>query len=140
MKNKKFKIFGIKFEYFSLCIIAVLLFIGAIFYTHASNFVIPEADTIYDSDNNWEGTLEINENKTVKISSITHSNQGTDYGSAIKISDNSTVNLIFEGKNILSGNSGVTSAGIEVEEGSTVNIYLPEANIVPELAALVTAL
>ena len=123
MKNKKFKIFGIKFEYFSLCIIAVLLFIGAIFYTHASNFVIPEADTIYDSDNNWEGTLEINENKTVKISSITHSNQGTDYGSAIKISDNSTVNLIFEGKNILSGNSGVTSAGIEVEEGSTVNIY-----------------
>lgn len=128
MKNKKFKIFGIKFEYFSLCIIAVLLFIGAVVYTHASNFVIPEADTIYDSDNNWEGTLEINENKTVKISSITHSNQGTTYGSVIKISGNSTVNLVFEGENILSGNSGVTSAGIEVEEGSTVNIYGIDGN------------
>lgn len=128
MKNKKFKIFGIKFEYFSLCIIAVLLFIGAVVYTHASNFVIPEADIIYDSDSNWEGTLEINENKTVKISGITHSNQGTTYGSAIKISGNSTVNLVFEGENILSGNSGVTSAGIEVEEDSTVNIYGIDGN------------
>lgn len=128
MKNKKFKIFGIKFEYFSLCIVAVLLFIGAIIYTHTSSFVIPEADTIYDSDSNWEGTLEINENKTVKISGITHSNQGTVYGSAIKISGNSTVNLIFEGENILSGNSEITSAGIEVKEGSTVNIYGIDGN------------
>ena len=53
---------------------------------------------------------------------ITHENTGS-YGSPIKICGNSTVNLVFEGNNVLSGNQDIVSAGIEVEEGSTVNIY-----------------
>lgn len=83
---------------------------------------IPDADVTYGSDNNWEGTLVISENKTVKISSVEHSNVGED-GSAIRISGEATVNLIFEGNSVIAGNPSVISAGIEVEEGSTVNIY-----------------
>lgn len=120
MKNKQFKSPSTGFWIFSLCI---ALFVGMIVAVGESNFPIPEVDVTYNSDNNWEGTLKINENKTVKISGVIHSNEGTSYGAAIRISDNSTVNLVFEGDNVLAGNSGIISAGIEVEEGSTVNIY-----------------
>lgn len=118
MKNKKFRFSGIFLSLFSLC---MALLAGIAISANASNFAIPEPDVTYDND--WIGTLEINENKTVKISGVAHSNEGTSYGSAIKISGNSTVNLVFEGDNVLAGNSGKISAGIEVEEGSTVNIY-----------------
>ncbi len=118
MKNKKFRFSGIFLSLFSLC---MALLAGIAISANASNFAIPEPDVTYDND--WIGTLEINENKTVKISGVAHSNEGTSYGSAIKISGNSTVNLVFEGDNVLAGNSGMISAGIEVEEGSTVSIY-----------------
>ena len=84
---------------------------------------VPEADETYYDDNDWEGTLVIAENKTIKLSGITHNNDGTGYGSPIKITNKATVNLVIEGKVTLSGNALAISAGIEVEEGSTVNIY-----------------
>ena len=82
---------------------------------------IPEADVTYTAD--WDNTLIINEDKTVKIINMIHDNTGTSSGAAIKITNNSTVNLVFEGNNIFVANPDVISAGIEVEEGSTVNIY-----------------
>ncbi|MBR5337129.1 MAG: InlB B-repeat-containing protein [Lachnospiraceae bacterium] len=85
---------------------------------------IPVADITRDQNNDWAGTLTIDESKTVKISGITHDNDNTDYKSAIRICNNATVNLVFEGTNVLKGNSGKESAaGIEVEDGSTLNIY-----------------
>lgn len=84
---------------------------------------MPPADVIYNTDN-WPGeTLILDENKTVKISGITQDNTDSDNGPAIKICGNSVVNLVFEGENVLSGNADKISAGIEVEAGSTVNIY-----------------
>ncbi|MBR6004952.1 MAG: hypothetical protein IK063_01850, partial [Clostridia bacterium] len=44
---------------------------------------VPSADITYDSDNEWENTLVINENITVKIYGVTHENSGT-AASAIK--------------------------------------------------------
>ncbi|MBQ1407167.1 MAG: InlB B-repeat-containing protein, partial [Eubacterium sp.] len=87
--------------------------------------VVPEADVFYNTDNEWVGTLEISENKTVKISGITHDNNGTDYVAAIKIRNGANVNLVFEGQNVLAAGTktSVYCAGIEVEEGATVNIY-----------------
>ena len=82
---------------------------------------IPTADVTYTED--WVGTLEIDDNTTVKISGVNHDNTGTDYGAAIKITSGATVNLVFEGKNTLIANPSITCAGIEVEEGATVNIY-----------------
>ena len=99
----------------------VMLFICVFTISNVKALDIPVADTTYNSD--WDGTLIINESKTIKISGINHDNTGTGYGAAIKIADNSTVNIVFEGENHLTGNSSVISAGIEVEEGSTVNIY-----------------
>ena len=90
---------------------------------------LPQVDLIYNADTNWEGTLEITESCTIAIDGITHDNNGTNtYGSAIKISGDSTVNLIIRGANTLSGNADVMSAGIEVSEGSTVNIYGEEGS------------
>ena len=88
---------------------------------YAADLQIPEADVTYEQEN-WPGTLEINSNTTVKISGITHESTG-DQLAPIKICDNSTVNLVFEGDNVLTGNAAKVCAGIEVEEGSTVNIY-----------------
>lgn len=99
----------------------VFLLIGAIVCVKASNFPVPTPDVTYNED--WEGTLELNSNQTVKISGINHDNTSTDYGAAIKISNNSTVSLVFEGANILVANSSKIAAGIEVENGSTVKIY-----------------
>ncbi|MCR5207483.1 MAG: hypothetical protein K6C14_03295 [Eubacterium sp.] len=82
---------------------------------------VPEADITVESD--WEGTYEITENKTVKFVDVSHLNEETTYGSAVKISNGATVNLVFDGYNELIANSKVPSAGIEVENGSTVNIY-----------------
>lgn len=100
----------------------------------AADIPIPPADVTYTQDNDWEGTLLIDEDKTVKISNVTHDNTGKDAGAAIKIADGATVNLVFEGSNVLSGNPNwivyhdffredIPNAGIEVEDGSTVNIY-----------------
>lgn len=93
---------------------------------YADELQIPAADVTYDNEaipGGWEdGTLLIDENKTVKIRGVTHENSGED-GSPIKICNQATVNLVFEGENVLAGNPAKTSAGIEVEEGSTVNIY-----------------
>ncbi|MBP5303376.1 MAG: hypothetical protein J6Z00_00560 [Clostridia bacterium] len=105
-----------------LCFVLVLL-VG-IFSVPAytvSAFLV--ADVIYTQENNWEGTLELTSNQTVKLKDIIHENSGiTDRGSAIKISENATVNLIFEGTCVLAGNPDYISAGIEVSEGSRVNI------------------
>lgn len=90
---------------------------------NAEGWVVPEANYTHDQDNNWAGTLLINENETVKISGITHDNTGTIAGPAIKISGGATVNLVFEGANVLTANPKMPGAGIEVENGSTVNIY-----------------
>lgn len=80
-----------------------------------------DIDETYDSP--WLGTLDISENKTIKLKDISYSTDGTDYSSPIRIKGGATVNILFEGDNVLTGNSGVISAGIEVENGSTVNIY-----------------
>lgn len=85
---------------------------------------IPEVDSTYDDTSDWTGTLEITTNQTIKLKNITHDNTDTIYRSPIKISNNSTVNIILEGTNILTGNpTQISSAGIEVESGSSVNIY-----------------
>ena len=97
----------------------VMLFVFSIVEVNALD--IPEANTTYTE--NWEGTLVIDSDSTIKISNIYHTNDATTYFSAIKIAGNSTVNLVFEGENYLKGNDSKISAGIEVEEGSTVNIY-----------------
>ncbi len=90
---------------------------------YAESFVIPSADVTYTEDNEWDGTLVIDQNKTVKISGINHDNTGTDAGAPIKITNGATVNLVFEGENILVANPSKTCAGIEVENGAAVNIY-----------------
>ncbi len=86
---------------------------------------IPSVDVTYTED--WEGTLLLDQNQTVKISGITHSNDGTEYRSPIQITNGATVNLIFEGQNVLTGNqinnSAYCSAGIQVDNGATVHIY-----------------
>lgn len=109
-----------------IVILAVLLvafmFMAAITSETAYAENIPDADVTYTSENDWEGTLALNTDCTVLISGITHDNSEYN-GSVIKISNNSTVNLVFEGQNVLTANSSFVSAGIEVEEGSTVNIY-----------------
>ena len=84
---------------------------------------IPEPEITYNAENNWEGTLVIDENKTVLISGVTHENTGLTPGPAVRICGGAVVNLVFEGDNVLSANSAYVGAGIEVEEGSTVNIY-----------------
>ena len=95
---------------------------------YADEAGIPTADFTFTEENEWEGTLTIGEEPytgegvTVKISGVEHSNTG-DYSSAIKICNNTTANLVFEGDNVLAGNSDKTCCGIEVEEGSTVKIY-----------------
>ncbi len=81
---------------------------------------IPEPDVTYTGTGAWEGTLEISENKTIKLSNVIHSSES---GSPIKITGGAIVNLIFEGGNSLTASASVTSAGIEVDEGSAVNLY-----------------
>lgn len=81
----------------------------------------PAADETITVD--WSGTLVIDQNRTVKISGINHDNTGTDAGAPIKITNGATVNLVFEGENILVANPSKTCAGIEVENGAAVNIY-----------------
>ena len=81
---------------------------------------IPEADITYTND--WENTLTIDTNKTIKLVNITHAN--VDSGdAAIKITNNSTVNIVFEGNNTLMARSNVIGAGIQVDEGSTLNLF-----------------
>ncbi len=106
-------------------LLSLMLVLGAVAVggmSVSADNILPDVDVTYTSENDWEGTLVIDESKTVKISGITHENTGS-YGSPIKICGNSTVNLVFEGNNVLSGSQDTVSAGIEVEEGSTVNIY-----------------
>ncbi|MBR2735247.1 MAG: hypothetical protein IKE05_03550, partial [Clostridia bacterium] len=83
---------------------------------------IPTEDVTYTAENGWEGTLNISQDSTVKFINVSHVNSGEDT-SPIAIRGNSNVNLVFEGANVLLGNADVISAGIEVEAGSTVNIY-----------------
>ena len=106
-------------------LLSLMLVLGAVAVggmSVSADNILPDVDVTYTSGNDWEGTLVIDESKTVKISGITHENIGSN-GSPIKICGNSTVNLVFEGNNVLSGSQDSVSAGIEVEEGSTVNIY-----------------
>jgi len=106
-------------------LLSLMLVLGAVAVggmSVSADNILPNVDVTYTSENDWEGTLVIDESKTVKISGITHENTDS-YGSPIKICGNSTVNLVFEGNNVLTGNSSFVSAGIEVEAGSTVNIY-----------------
>ena len=106
-------------------LLSLMLVLGAVAVggmSVSAGSTLPEADVTYTQDTDWEGSLIIDESKTVKLSGITHENTGSDL-SPIKICGNSEVNLVFEGNNVLSGNKDSVSAGIEVEEGSTVNIY-----------------
>lgn len=122
MKLKKIKL--LNFLSWFLCVFLVFICTESIYVLKAqtTDFPVPAADTTYTED--WGGTLVINENKTIKISNIKHDNTENNYnGSAIKICGNATVNLVFEGSNILSGNTSAVSAGIEIENGATVNIY-----------------
>ena len=98
----------------------------------AESFAIPTAadDDTYTPEKNWEGTLEINESKTVKLIDISHINNEPGTGAAIKIAGNSTVNLVFDGENELAVSKRGTCAGIEVENGSTLNIFgIPGATL-----------
>lgn len=121
MKKKRFK--SMITYLWCLCLSILLpggiLFFGA---PAAGATDIPAEDVTYTGDSAWEGTLEINQNSTVKISGVSRSATGTD-GSPIAVRGNSTVNVVFDGTNVLAGNPDVISAGIEVENGSTVNIY-----------------
>ena len=103
----------IKYLFTFICVFTITISVKAL--------NIPEADVTYTAD--WDDTLIIDEDKTVKIINMIHDNTGTSSGATIKIANNSTVNLVFEGNNILTANPSVRGAGIEVEEGSTVNIY-----------------
>ena len=121
MKKKRFKSMAIYL--WSLCL--SILLPGSVFFfvnpvVHATD--VPTADVTYTGDNAWEGTLAIDQNSTVKFVGVNRSTSGTD-GSPIAVRGNSNVNLVFEGTNVLAGNADVISAGIEVENGSTVNIY-----------------
>ena len=81
---------------------------------------IPEADVTYTND--WENTLTIDTNITIKLVNIIHDN--VDSGdAAIKITNNATVNIVFEGNNTLTARSNVIGAGIQVDEGSTLNLF-----------------
>ena len=103
-----------------LMVFAMMPMIAARVY--AEGFV-PEPDITYTSDSDWEGTLEVNEDKTIELNGVTHDNSGIPYGSAIKICEHANVNIVLNGSNVLNANPDKVSAGIEVEEGSTVNIY-----------------
>ncbi|MCR5654602.1 MAG: hypothetical protein K6G07_03055, partial [Lachnospiraceae bacterium] len=83
---------------------------------------IPAPDETYNSNNVWSDTLIITANKTVKLRNLVKDNTGS-ASSPIKICGNVNVNLVIEGDVVLRGNSYLISAGIEVEEGATVNIY-----------------
>lgn len=111
----------------SLCLVlftAIICVCCAGIISPATAASVPVADVTYTEDNNWEGTLEISQNITVKLSGLEHVNEGTTYrGSAIKISNRATVNLVIEGNVALKGNQGYISAGIEVETGSTLHLY-----------------
>ena len=102
-----------------LLLILLVLVIG--FNSNVKALNIPDADVTYTED--WEGTLVIDSDTTIKISGITHSNEGTTYAAAIKITNNATVNIVFEGNNVIVANSDVIGAGIQVDEGSTLNLY-----------------
>ena len=101
-----------------------ILLISLFFVNNVKALNIPTADVTYDVNNDWEGTLIINTDQTIKISGINHSNNGPTYKSVIKITDNAEVNLVFEGDNVLSANPTLISAGIELEECSNINIYV----------------
>lgn len=121
MKKKRFK--SMITYLWCLCLSILLpggiLFFGA---PAAGATDIPAEDVTYTGDSAWEGTLEINRNLTVKVSGLTHEN--TESGdAAIRICEGATVNLVFEGENVLSAREAATAAGIQVENGSTVNIY-----------------
>ncbi len=122
MRKNRMKL---SYVYFLALSMVVLLFVGAVACVRASNFDIPIADVTYGVGGDypdWEGTLEINRNLTVKVSGLTHEN--TESGdAAIRICEGATVNLVFEGENVLSAREAATAAGIQVENGSTVNIY-----------------
>lgn len=118
MKNKIFKSLAVSL--WCLCLSFLLPCSGS--FAPISATEVPNVDVTYDSDNSWDGTLTIDQDSTVKLSGVEHSTSGTDT-SPIAVRGNSTVNLVFEGNNVLTGNPDVISAGIEVENGSTVNIY-----------------
>ena len=101
-------------------VFAMMPMIAARVYAEGS---VPVPDITYTSDSDWEGTLEVNEDKTIELNGVTHDNSGTTYGSAIKICEHANVNIVLNGSNVINANPAIISAGIEVEEGSTVNIY-----------------
>lgn len=98
-----------------------ILLISLFFVNNVKALDIPTADVTYDYE--WIGTLIIDADQTIKISDINHDNRDTTYDAVIKITNNANVNLVFEGDNILVANPVKECAGIEVEEGSTINIY-----------------
>ena len=88
-----------------------------------ANAEVPtDVDMIYNSDNSWEGSLVIDEDKTIKLSSVVHAVDGTD-GSPVVVTNGATLTLVYEGVNTLTGNENYIGAGIRVDEGSTLNLY-----------------
>ena len=102
----------LSYVYFLALSMVVLLFVGAVACVRASNFDIPIADVTYGVGGDypdWEGTLEINRNLTVKVSGLTHEN--TESGdAAIRICEGATVNLVFEGENVLYAREAATTS------------------------------
>lgn len=121
MEKKKFR--SMIVYLWCLCL-SILLPGGILFFGGPLAYAteVPTADVTYTGDNAWEGTLAIEQDSTVKFVGVSHSSTDTE-ASPIAVRGNSTVNLVFEGTNTLVGNPDVISAGIEVENGSTVNIY-----------------
>ena len=88
---------------------------------------IPTATWTYDAEHGWEGTLEIDEDTTIRLSNLTHDlSEGTVYRSPIRICGGATVNIVVDGDVVLKANPTNISAGIEVEQGSTVCLYATE--------------
>ena len=121
LEKRKFKLLV---KYLGCFCISFLLMGGVWLFESPAAFAddIPVADAVYTVENDWQGTLNINRDSTVKLFGVQHATLGME-GSPIAVRGNSTVNLVFEGTNVLSGNADVISSGIEVEPGSTVNIY-----------------
>ena len=81
---------------------------------------IPEASAVNTKTELTE-TWPITESTTIKLSNVSFSN--TSAGPVISIQNNATVNLVFEGNNVLRVLDECNDACIEVKSGSTLNIF-----------------
>ena len=103
---------------------AIIVSNGLGFYDEASvvlAYDIPTPDVTYTGAVN---PISISEDKTIMLDGVTITGSALD-PSGISITGGSSVNIVLCGDNTVSGyvDSGIFSAGIHVECGSTVSIY-----------------